>query len=325
MSTTNVTPVAPLTTREKVRPVWATSVRRYKAVKVALDQYDPLQSATPPHELNAHVDYDPSHSDLVRHVLDFRTLHGYWKGMNVAVAEYTTTSGETMIVVASSTQNGSHSEEKLLLYLQSLQDSGQLASVSRLYSERAPCQGIDNGHNCDCMVHASPFAATAQFTYSFEYERRVEDGQETRIKEEERFDTEREAHQGTANTSNGLAQVRAGLGPNVIHILPANSQRDFPLAFDDRERDIDRRPHPSDAMPSRPYDQDGVPHELTVIAGEPDIATQTREQSLDVRSNPSDGLAPREPHTDNARAYRARDLAAMIDPNAVNGDGTRKK
>lgn len=122
-----------------------------KLQKVSFDPDDPANPA----------------ADLVKQVLMFRAFHGMWDGTNVAVCEYVTKTGEKKTIVASSGR-GLHSEERIY---QMLAQQGDVAQVTRMFTDREPCCDRPGGHDCRTRIAtASPEMSPQTVYYSFPYD-----------------------------------------------------------------------------------------------------------------------------------------------------------
>jgi hypothetical protein len=244
-----LTPIPPLGNVPPLQPIWTTTIRRADATRVALNQ--PVEGERGGRTVPARrVPYTPEGSDLVRQVLLFRAFHGYWQAKNVAVVEYTNADGEVMRVFATSSTNGIHSEAKILLFLQELQRRGELGQVTRLYTEREPCNGIDGGHHCDQLVAGSPLMAGVEVTYSYDYSLRVDDnGKRNDLNQNAEFNAQRERMQERANREGWHAQARQEQAEHDIHILPGTAG-EFRVGMDNRPGTVlDTREDPRVAPP----------------------------------------------------------------------------
>jgi hypothetical protein len=255
---TNITPApppAPLAPAPPLKPIWSTTVCRQGAIHSQLGQTVGKRGA-PQETKFTRIDYDPNKSDLVRHLLMFRAFHGYWEGRNCAIVEYETPSGEKRYAIGVS--SGTHSEEKLLLFLQALKANNQLGRVTRVYSERQPCNGCDSGNNCDHLLKTSPLMKGATVEWSFDYKliKGPKKDEDQYIKQEELYDTQRAAHRKTANSADWNAQASAeqgAPGAPFVHVLPpvdaAFDRTKTVGVFDNRGLKTDPRTHPEQALP----------------------------------------------------------------------------
>lgn len=185
---------------------------------------------------------------------------------------------------------------------------------------------MDAGHNCDCLLRASPLMAGAQVSYSYDYTLETASSglraDETRTKEDALFKTEREALRTTANNDGWHAQARQEQGATFVHILPGGASG-FDQGLDEREgRTLDRRVSPFEVvMPAQLVDEQGAPVDHVVPLTPAERSSEDYDP-LDVRAGPGETPMPDRQHQDSARAYPASDLAeGRPDPASLKGDG----
>jgi hypothetical protein len=182
----------------------------------------------------------------VEQVLLFRAYFGIWdRKANVAAVQYTTTSNppETVVVIATSSTYGSHSEEKLLLFLEAERAAGRLGHIDQLYTERRPCNDPEHtGRDCNHRLQNSPLFTLPRtdVSYSFDYDRRQ--SKSARTKEEKEFKRQRDAWDVTSQAQNMVGQAQTvfanpGPGTNATprfqFILPTGFEW-MPLSYDER-------------------------------------------------------------------------------------------
>jgi hypothetical protein len=188
---------------------------------------------------------DPSAGDLIAQVALFRSQYDIFSGGNVAVCEYVTPQGEKRMIVAHG--GNKHSEEQILAVLRIESQNGQVASVTRLYTEREPCCHSSGGHNCRQRLANDPLFAGAKVFYTFDYDGPYREGGVKRDGTRDAGNAEatavmnglvvERALQALAGTKPGLharMQAQAGAqGPAVIVDALPNDLR-FPDVFDEK-------------------------------------------------------------------------------------------
>lgn len=260
-----IPPVAPLAPMVPLQPVWATTLRRQGIIAETLNT-GPAGGGCPPRSAYRPVPYDPvAGGPLVRLAMLYRTYFDLWdSGLNVAVVQYTTPApeSETRVVIATSSTYGSHSEEKLLLFLQAEQAEGRVGHIDSIYTERQPCNGGRGHRHCDHLLQSSPLLTppTTDISYSYPYDRSIPTSQKRAS--ERAFRQAREQHEQAFAQQNGLAQAVDAFGsegpgtpnePRVTLIL----RWDFEEEQDDwdmRERLRDPAPPPPVADSARAYE-----------------------------------------------------------------------
>ena len=157
---------------------------------------------------------------LVRQAIDFRAMYGEWGLTNVAVFEYTV-NGVAHTLIAVSCKNA-HSETRALQYLRSLRDGGADVQVTRVYTEREPCEGTAN-HHCGGALANDPMTTNAEIFATWPYPNdpdvnaEVNKNMKTHMKELEETARQEEAAQRS-------------LDSDALHILPIHGS--FPQVED---------------------------------------------------------------------------------------------